>query len=140
MTKNLLTKSVTEIAPIIEGKELSPVELTKSILDHAEKCEEKINATMEFYREDAMNHAKKAEQDIMSGNYRGLFHGVPMAIKDNIFVENKRTTMSSKIHEDFISTYDATVTTKIKDAGAILTGKLNMRSEERRVRKKLRWQ
>ena len=81
---------------------------------------------MEFYRKEAIAYAKKAEQEIMSGNYRGLFHGVPMAIKDNIFIENKRTTMSSKIHKDYVSTYDATVVKKVKEAGAILTGKLNM--------------
>jgi len=126
MTKNILSKSVTDIAPLIQNKDLSPVELTKTTLDHAEVCEEKINATMEFYRKEAIAYAKKAEQEIMSGNYRGLFHGVPMAIKDNIFIENKRTTMSSKIHKDYVSTYDATVVKKVKEAGAILTGKLNM--------------
>lgn len=126
MTKDILTKSVTEIAPLIQKKEISPVELTKSVLEHAKATEESTNATMEFYHEDAIKQAVKAEQEITSGKYRGLFHGVPMAIKDNIFIENKRTTMSSKIHKNFVSPYDATVVSKIKNAGAILTGKLNM--------------
>src|SRR5690625_3333820 len=105
MTKDLLTKSVTELAPLIENKQISPVEITKEMLDHAEQVEDKLNATMEFYREEAEAAAEKAEKEIADGNYRGIFHGIPLGIKDNIFMKNKKTTMSSKIHQDYISPY-----------------------------------
>lgn len=126
MSKHILSHSVTELAPLIKTKEVSPVEVTKAVLDHAENTEEQINATMEFYSHEAIESAKHAEDEIANGNYRGLFHGIPMALKDNIFMKNKRTTMTSKIHENYVATYDATVVKKLKDAGAIITSKLSM--------------
>lgn len=126
MSKEWITKSVTEIAPLIENKDISPVELTKAVLDHAEKNDEKINAYISFRREKALEDAKKAEQEIMNGNYRGIYHGIPMAIKDNIYIKGEVTTMASKIHRDFVPSYNATVIDKLNEAGAIIIGKLNM--------------
>src|SRR5690625_7386921 len=109
---------------------------------------------MAFYREEAEKAAMKAEDEISRGYYRGMYHGIPMGIKDNIFFKDKRTTMSSKIHKDFVSGYDATVVAKLGEAGVIFTGKLNMheyalsitsnnphygRSEERRVGKEWKY-
>ena len=62
----------------------------------------------------------------MDGKYKGVFHGVHLALKDNIYFANEVTTMASKIHKDFVSKDDATVATKLRDAGVIFTGKLNM--------------
>lgn len=126
MSKDLVLKSVEELAPLIEKKELSPVELTQAILDHADATEGKVNAYMEIYHEDAIKDAKKAEEEIANGNYRGMYHGIPMGIKDNIYFKDKVTTMSSKIHKDFVSDYDATVVKKLRDAGVIFTGKVSM--------------
>lgn len=126
MSKEWITKSVTEIAPLIENKDISPVELTKAVLDHAEKNDEKINAYISFRREKALEDAKKAEQEIMNGNYRGIYHGIPMGIKDNIYIKGEVTTMASKIHRDFVPSYNATVIDKLNEAGAIIIGKLNM--------------
>src|SRR5690606_538988 len=126
MLSNLVGKPVEELAPLIEKKEISPVELTKAILDHADATEDKINAYMELDHEDALEDAKKAEEEIVNGNYRGMYHGIPMGLKDNIYFKDKVTTMSSKIHKDFVSDYDATVVKKLKDAGVIFTGKVSM--------------
>lgn len=126
MSKEWITKSVTEIAPLIENKDISPVELTKAVLDHAEKNDEKINAYISFRREKALEDAKKAEQEIINGNYRGIYHGIPMGIKDNIYIKGEVTTMASKIHHDFVPSYNATVIDKLNEAGAIIIGKLNM--------------
>lgn len=126
MSKEWITKSVTEIAPLIENKDISPVELTKAVLDHAEKNDEKINAYISFRREKALEDAKKAEQEIINGNYRGIYHGIPMAIKDNIYIKGEVTTMAAKIHHDFVPSYNATVIDKLNEAGAIIIGKLNM--------------
>ena len=81
---------------------------------------------MDVYNDDAIADAKKAEQDINNGNYKGMYHGIPMAIKDNMYFKDKVTTMSSKIHKDFVSDYDATVVSKLREAGVIFTGKLSM--------------
>lgn len=126
LSKDLVAKSVEELAPLIEDKSLSPVELTEAILDHADKTEGDINAYMEIYRDDALAEAKKAEQEIAGGNYKGMYHGIPMGIKDNVYMKDKVTTMSSKIHKDFVSDYDATVISKLREAGVVFTGKVSM--------------
>lgn len=126
LSKELVTKSVEELAPLIENRSISPVDLTQAVLDHADATEDKVNAYMEIYRNEALADAKAAEEEIASGNYRGMYHGIPMAVKDIIYFKDKVTTMSSKIHKDFVSDYDATVITKLKDAGIVFTGKLNM--------------
>lgn len=118
--------SVEELAPLIENKSLSPVELTEAVLEQADATEDKVNAYMDIYRNEALSDAKVAEEEIVSGSYRGMYHGIPMGIKDNAYFRDKVTTMSSKIHKDFVSSYDATVITKLRDAGAIFTGKLSM--------------
>lgn len=126
MNKNLLNLAVEELAPLLKNKSLSPVELTKEVLNHAERSQSQINAYMDVYRVDAEKAARQAEQEILNGQYRGMYHGIPMALKDNIYVKNKKTTMSSKIHENFVPNYDATVVEKLRDAGVIFTGKLSM--------------
>jgi aspartyl-tRNA(Asn)/glutamyl-tRNA(Gln) amidotransferase subunit A len=126
LTKDFVTKPVEELAPLIEEKSISPVELTKAVLDHAEESQEKLNAYISFYHEEAVASAKKAEAEIINGNYRGMYHGIPMGLKDNIFFKDKVTTMASKIHKDFVPAYDAKVVSRLRDAGAIFTGKLNM--------------
>lgn len=126
LSEELFSKSVEELAPLIKNKEISPVELTKAVLDRAEDSQDKVNAYLSIYRTDAEESARKAESEIHNGNYRGMYHGIPMGIKDNLYFKNKLTTMASKIHKDFISKYDATVVAKLRDAGVIFTGKLNM--------------
>ena len=126
LTTDLHLKSVEELAPLLEAKKLSPVELTKAILDFAEESQPKINAYMAFYREEALAQAQVVEKEILNGQYRGMYHGIPMALKDNLYFKDKITTMSSKIHKDFVSGYDATVVEKLRDAGVIFTGKLSM--------------
>ena len=126
LNENLIEMSVEELAPLLEKKSISPVELTKEVLDHAENSQPKINAYMSFYRDDAEKAAQEAEKEILNNHYRGMYHGIPMALKDNLYFKNKITTMSSKIHKDFVSDYDATVVKKLREAGVIFTGKLSM--------------
>lgn len=126
VTHELVSKSVEQLAPLIKNQSISPVELTKAVLDQAEETQEKVNAYVSIYRQEAEAAAQKAVVDIRNGHYRGMYHGIPMGIKDNLYFENKRTTMGSNIHQDFISTYDATVVAQLRQAGVIFTGKLNM--------------
>ncbi len=126
LSKSLVEMSVEELAPLLEDKSLSPVELTDAVLKHADATEDKVNAYIELYHEDAREDAKRAEEEIVNGNYRGMYHGIPMGIKDNVYFKDKVTTMSSKIHKDFVSDYDATVTKKLRNAGVIFTGKVSM--------------
>ncbi len=126
MDKDLLKKTVTELSALIKDKKVSPVEVTKNLLDYVEQSNKDTNAYISVTADTAMKRAKEAEKEISSGNYKGVFHGVPIALKDNIYFENEVTTMASKIHKDFVSKDDATVTARLRDAGAVFTGKLNM--------------
>lgn len=126
MDKSLISKPVSELAPLIQNKTISPVELTKAVLEHAEAGQKDINAFISFTRGKAEAAARHAEQEIMNGNYRGMYHGIPIALKDNIYIKDEMTTVGSKIHKDFKPEYDATVVDKLTQAGAIFTGKLNM--------------
>lgn len=126
MSRELLQKTTTEVAGLIESKEASPVELTQALLDHAHEYNDTVNAYISFRDESALTEAKAAEKDIANGNYRGPLHGIPMAIKDNIYVGGEVTTMASKIHGEFVPQDDASVVKKLREAGVVLTGKLNM--------------
>lgn len=124
--EQLHEKSVTQLAPLLKNKELSPIELTEAVLAVAEASQPTINSYISIDREEALQAAKQAENDIANGHYKGLFHGIPMALKDNIFMQNKVTSMASKIHQQFIPNHDAAVVEKLRQAGVIFTGKLNM--------------
>lgn len=126
MSSELLNKSVVELGELIRTRQVSPVEATSALIDHAKKLNGTVNAYISFREEEAMREAKQAEATIAAGNYMGPFHGVPLAIKDNLYVADEVTTMASKIHQDFVSSDDATVVAKLRRAGAVLTGKLNM--------------
>jgi len=126
MNKPLNELTITELAPMLEKKIISPVELTNSVLNQVEKMNGRINAYISVTKEKALEAAKKAEQEIANGNYRGPLHGIPMGIKDNLYFKDEVTTMGSKIHKDFIPDKDATAVKKLRDKGVIFTGKLNL--------------
>lgn len=126
MDKDLLRKTVTELSGLIKDKKVSPVEVTQNLLDYVDQGNKDTNSYISVTADSAMKRAKEAEKEITSGDYKGVFHGVPIALKDNIYFENEVTTMASKIHKDFVSKDDATVTARLRDAGAVFTGKLNM--------------
>lgn len=125
-SNELISKSVIDIAGLIRNQEVSPVEVTNSLLEHIKSLDGQINSYISVTEEQALTEAKKAETEIVNGNYRGVFHGIPLAVKDILYVENEVTTMASKIHSDFVPPQDATVIAHLRAAGAVLTGKLNM--------------
>ncbi|GGF94257.1 amidase [Paenibacillus abyssi] len=126
MSKELASKSIGELAPLIASKQLSPVELTQTVLKQAEAYNTEINAFIRIDSDLALESAKKAEAEIMDGSYIGPLHGIPMALKDIFALKGQVSTMGSKIHKDYVADYDATVVANLKEAGAIMTGTLNM--------------
>ncbi|MFE4354213.1 amidase [Peribacillus butanolivorans] len=110
---------------LIEKRELSPVDLVKKTLEKISEENPKNNSFITVSGEEALVAAKVLEQELMKGKVRGALHGIPIAIKDLIFTKNIRTTMGSKVYENFIPDTDATVIQKLKDAGAIIIGKTN---------------
>ncbi|MCH7928730.1 MAG: Asp-tRNA(Asn)/Glu-tRNA(Gln) amidotransferase subunit GatA [Candidatus Dadabacteria bacterium] len=118
--------SIKEISELIKKKEVSPVELTKQILNRIERYDGDINSYVTVLSDYAIQKAKKAQDDIASGKYLGPLHGVPIGLKDIFVMKDVRTTAGSKILENFKPLYNATVTQKLLDAGAIIVGKNNM--------------
>ena len=118
--------SAMELATHIERKEISPVEAVAAYLDRIEHVDPKVNSYITVCAEEARHDARRAEGEILKGEYRGPLHGIPIAVKDQIHTDGIRTTDGSKIRADFVPDVDATVMVNLKKAGAILLGKLNM--------------
>ena len=118
--------SLRGLATLIQQQEVSPVEATEAMVDRVEKFDRQLNSFITLLRDEALAQARAAEQEIRAGHYRGPLHGIPIAVKDLFYTAGIRTTAGSKILHDFRPAYDATVITRLCDAGAILIGKLNM--------------
>ncbi|MGB3364462.1 MAG: Asp-tRNA(Asn)/Glu-tRNA(Gln) amidotransferase subunit GatA [Thermodesulfobacteriota bacterium] len=118
--------TIKEASELLKKKELSPVELTQSILERINKIDDNLNSYVTVLAEKALESAKKAEEDITNGNYLGPLHGIPLGLKDIFITKDITTTCSSKMLENFIPPYDATVTEKLLNSGAVIVGKNNM--------------
>lgn len=118
--------TIDDLSPRIRKKEISPVELTKLFLDRIERLNPVLNAYVTLTREQALADARRAEKEILKRKYRGPLHGIPISIKDNLATKGVRTTAGSKILAEWRPDFDATVVTRLKEAGAIHLGKTNM--------------
>ena len=118
--------TIKEASEAIKNKEISSEELTKSLLDRIHEKDEKLNSYVTVLSDIALQSAQEADKDISSGNYKGPLHGIPLGLKDIFITKNIKTTCGSKMLENFIPPYDATVTQKLADSGAVILGKNNM--------------
>ena len=126
MSSDILFKSVDELAPLVKSRQLSPVELVRTLLDRIESVNPKVNAFITVTGEQALDQARKAEREIAAGRYRGPLHGVPYAVKDLLATKGILTTNGSKATSNWVPGYESTVTARLNRAGAILIGKLNL--------------
>jgi aspartyl-tRNA(Asn)/glutamyl-tRNA(Gln) amidotransferase subunit A len=110
---------------LLKQKEISSVELTRAVLDRIEAVDNKIGAYITVAGDTAMEQAKLADRAISKGKCRPLT-GIPLAIKDLICTKGLKTTCASRILENFIPQYNATVIKKLKNQGAVIIGKTNM--------------
>jgi aspartyl-tRNA(Asn)/glutamyl-tRNA(Gln) amidotransferase subunit A len=117
--------SIAEASELIARKALSPVELTRALLDRAELLDPKINAYILAPPDLALDEARQAEREIMAGNHRGAMHGIPYGAKDVFATAGIVTTGHSKAYADVVPPADATAVAKLKGAGAVLLGKLS---------------
>ena len=124
--KELPFLTASQLSNLIETKEISPVEATEAYLDRIEEVDPKLNSYITITWEQAFESARQAEQEIAAGKHRGPLHGVPMAVKDQFNTAGVLTTGGSSILKDNIPSEDATVIAKLKEAGAVMLGKLNM--------------
>jgi aspartyl-tRNA(Asn)/glutamyl-tRNA(Gln) amidotransferase subunit A len=124
MTSELCYLSIAETGPLLKSQQLSPVELTNAFLDRIEAIDARIHSFVLVTREEALRQAKEVEREIASNRYRGPLHGIPIGLKDLIETAGIRTTAHSKVLIDHIPAEDATAVSLLKNAGAVLLGKL----------------
>ncbi len=117
--------TIHEYAELLKQKKLSSVELTKQYLARIEKADAQIGSYITVCPDDALAAAGKADERIAKGEAT-LLTGIPVGIKDNICTEGITTTCASKMLYNFVPPYDATVTKRLKNEGAVILGKLNM--------------
>ncbi len=117
--------SAAELTRRIRQRDLSPVEVMTSMLARVAEVNPKLNAYVTVTADSALAEAKQAEEDVMRGRKLGPLHGVPVSIKDLLFTKGVRTTMGSKLLEDFVPDQDAVIVSRLKTAGAIMLGKTN---------------
>ncbi len=118
--------SLTAAADRIRRRELSPVELVQATVDRIDAYGKTLNAYIAWYPEQAVQQARKAEDALARGRPVGPLHGVPIAVKDLFFTAGLPTTAGARVLADFVPQEDATVIHRLKEAGAILLGKLNL--------------
>ena len=124
--QELLKKSAMEQFKALKDKQVSAVELTKASLDRIKYIDEKLEAFNSLTEETALEKAKKADEKIAKGEELPLLAGVPLALKDNMNLIGSKTTASSKILENFVSPYNATVTQKLLENLIPIVGKANL--------------
>jgi len=118
-------KTIAELSRDLASKKISSVELTQHFLDRIQKLDGKLNSFITVTPEKALKDAKRADEWLASGK-GGPLTGIPIAQKDIFCTKDIKTSCGSKILDNFISPYDATVVTKFNEAGTVLLGKTNM--------------
>ena len=117
---------ILDAAEAVRTRSLSPVELTRACLERIARLDPRLNSFITVTAERAMADARQAEAEVLAGRWRGPLHGIPIALKDNIDTAGVRTTAASAVFADRVPTEDAEVVQRLKAAGAVFLGKLNM--------------
>jgi amidase len=118
--------SIQELASQLQSRALSPVDVTRHMLDRIAKIDGRLKSYATVTPEQALTDARAAEREILAGKYRGPLHGVPIGIKDLCYTKGVRTMGGTAVRKNFVPSFDATVVSKLRDAGAIVLGKLNL--------------
>ena len=118
--------TISELAPRLRRKEISPVEIARECLLRIEQLNPQFNAFITEMTETALDEARAAEREIARGQWRGPLHGVPIALKDLIDTAGVRTTAASARYKDRIPVQDAEVVRRLRQAGAVIVGKNNL--------------
>ena len=118
--------SLKDASAMVRRKAVSPVELTQACLARIERLNPALNAFITVTAEQALREARDAEAEIQKGKWRGPLHGIPIALKDLFDTAGVRTTAGSGVFKDRVPEQDAEVVRRLRAAGAVLLGKLNM--------------
>ena len=118
--------TTAQLSELIRSGDVSPVEATSAYLDRIDSLNFKFNSYLTICRNEAMAQAEEAERAIARGEYLGPMHGIPVAIKDQLWTKGIRTTAGSRILANFFPEEDATAVVNLRNAGGIMLGKTNM--------------
>jgi aspartyl-tRNA(Asn)/glutamyl-tRNA(Gln) amidotransferase subunit A len=118
--------SAAETADAIKTKQASPVEVVQAYLARIDRLDPRLHAYITVLRDEALTAARRAEQEVMHGGKLGPLFGVPVAVKDQFWTQGILTTNGSRVYRDFVPNEDATIVTRLAQAGTILLGKLNL--------------
>ena len=125
-TRDLTMLTLKQASELVRRRAVSPVDLTEACLARIERHDRAINAFITVTREQALSLAHEMDAELRRGSRRGPLHGIPIAVKDNIDTAGIKTTAASGVFKDRVPTEDAEVVTRLKKAGAVLLGKLNL--------------
>ena len=125
MSSEIFYQSIAQLGAALDAKKISATELTRAVIARTKAIESRVHAFNSFDETDALAQATASDARRVAGQARGPLDGIPIALKDVIAVTGQPLTASSKMLANFVSPYDATVTTKLKNAGAVLWGRLN---------------
>ena len=123
---DLALLDLTETSQAVQTKAVSPVDLTKACLARIEKLDGRLKAYITVTAESAMEEAHRAQKEIARGEWKGPLHGIPLAVKDLADTAGVRTTAASAVLQHHIPSEDAEVVRRLRQAGAVLLGKLNL--------------
>jgi aspartyl-tRNA(Asn)/glutamyl-tRNA(Gln) amidotransferase subunit A len=122
---NIVNLTIRDLSTAISSGDISPLDLIEATLERISRLNPELNAFITVLEKSARQDAKSAELLIKQGKYKGPLHGIPVCLKDLIYMKGVRSTSGSKILSDFVPDYDSTVVKKLKDAGAIIVGMNN---------------
>src|SRR5215210_5848611 len=126
ISDDTLFSSISELAPRVRSRRISPVELATAYLERLEKLGPGLGAVASLMRDSALKEAREAEREIRRGKYRGPLHGIPYGAKDLLATRNAPTTWGATPYREQRFEQDATVIRRLREAGAILVAKLAM--------------
>jgi aspartyl-tRNA(Asn)/glutamyl-tRNA(Gln) amidotransferase subunit A len=115
-----------ELAALIRRRALSPVEITRAVLERIERVDPGLGAYVLVHGERALDHARQAERAVTAGERLGPLHGVPVSLKDNLWTAGDRTTFGSRLLAEFVPPEDAPSVAALRAAGAIFIGRTNL--------------
>lgn len=121
-----LPTTIADLAPHLQRKEISPVEITRQCLSRIQKVNPALNAFITVMAEPALAEARSAEAEILRGHWHGPLHGIPISLKDLIDTAGVPTTAANMLYEKRIPTHDADVVRRLRQAGAVIIGKNNL--------------
>ena len=122
----LLEKTAVELSDLLGKREITSEEITKAFLKQINRIDDQVHAFLHLDEQDFLTQAKDSDKRRAQGKSLSRLDGIPVALKDVISVKGQPLTAASKILENYISPYDATVTRKLKEAGAVIGGRLNL--------------